>query len=279
MSVAAGDFDYIAQLVRRRSAIVLEPGKEYLVESRLLPVARRTGDGSVSELVARLRTQPDDGLQHEVVDAMTTNETSWFRDRHPFDALASRILPDLLARRAAQREISIWSAGCSSGQEPYSIAMILHGQMSLHPGWQVSILATDLSREMLAKARAGRYGQLEVNRGLPATMLVSHFDRAGIEWVVKDRLRQLVEFRPLNLAEPVGPVLPRFDVVFLRNVLIYFDHETKRRVLAQVRRVLRPDGYLFLGGAETTLNVDDAFMPVQYDRATCYRLRGGEAPS
>ena len=277
MSVAAGDFDYIAQLVRQGSAIVLEPGKEYLVESRLLPLARKVGDGSVSELVARLRTEPDDGLRHQVVDAMTTNETSWFRDRHPFDALGSRILPDLLARRATQRQIAIWSAGCSSGQEPYSIAMILHGQLALHPGWQVSVLGTDLSREMLAKATAGRYGQLEVNRGLPATMLVNHFERAGTDWVVKDHIRQLVEFRRLNLAEAVAAALPRFDVVFLRDVLIYFDHETKQRVLARVRRVLRPDGYLFLGGAETTLNVDDAFEPVQYDRATCYRLRGGAA--
>jgi chemotaxis protein methyltransferase CheR len=279
MSVAAHDFDYIARLVRRSSAIVLEPGKEYLVESRLLPIARRTGDGSLSALVARLRAEPDDGLHHEVIDAMTTNETSWFRDRHPFDALGSRILPELLTKRAAQRRIAIWSAGCSSGQEPYSIAMVVHNVMSLHPGWQVGILGTDLSQEMLAKARAGRYGQLEVNRGLPATMLVNHFERAGMEWVVKDHLRQLVQFRQVNLAEPVATRVPRFDVVFLRNVLIYFDGETKRRVLEQVRRVLRPDGYLFLGGAETTLNVDDAFEPVQYDRATCYRLRGGEAPS
>jgi chemotaxis protein methyltransferase CheR len=277
MSVAAGDFDYIAQLLRQRSAIVLEPGKEYLVESRLLPIARKVGDGSVSDLVARLRAEPDDGLQHAVVDAMTTNETSWFRDRHPFDAIGSRILPDLLARRAAERQLSIWSAGCSSGQEPYSVAMVLHAQLALHPGWQVRVLGTDLSREMLAKASAGRYGQLEVNRGLPATMLVNHFERSGTDWVVKEHIRRLVEFRWLNLAEPAEPALPRFDVVLLRNVLIYFDQETKQRVLARVRRVLRPDGYLFLGGAETTLNVDDAFEPVQYDRATCYRLRGGEA--
>jgi chemotaxis protein methyltransferase CheR len=277
MSVAAGDFDYIAQLVRQRSAIVLEPGKEYLVESRLLPIARKVGDGSVSGLVARLRAEPDDGLHHAVVDAMTTNETSWFRDHHPFDALGSRILPDLLVRRAAQRQLSIWSAGCSSGQEPYSVAMVLHAQLALHPGWQVRVLGTDLSREMLAKASAGRYGQLEVNRGLPATMLVNHFERSGTDWVVKEHIRSLVEFRWLNLAEGAEPALPRFDVVLLRNVLIYFDQQTKQRVLARVRRVLRPDGYLFLGGAETTLNVDDAFEPVQYDRATCYRLRGGAA--
>lgn len=278
MTVAARDFDYIARLVHQRSAIVLEPGKEYLVESRLMPLARRVGGGSVSDLVARLQSDRDDQLHHEVVDAMTTNETSWFRDRHPFDAFANHILPELVRARAGQRRLAIWSAGCSGGQEPYSLAMVVHHQMALHPGWQVDILATDLSQEMLAKAKAGRYGQLEVNRGLPATMLVSHFDRVGMEWVVKDHLRQYVQFRQVNLAQPLPALTPaRFDVVFLRNVLIYFDTATKRKVFEQIRRVLRPDGYLFLGGAETTLNVDDAFEPVQFDRATCHRLRGGEA--
>jgi chemotaxis protein methyltransferase CheR len=279
MTVATADFDYIAALVRRRSAIVIEPGKEYLVESRLLPLARRSGVETVADLVARLQSREDDDLHHDVVDAMTTNETSWFRDRHPFDALATHVVPMLLRSRGRHRRIDVWSAGCSSGQEPYSIAMILHNQMSLHPGWTVRVLGTDLSREMLDRARAGRYGQLEVNRGLPATMLVSHFDRVGVEWVVKNYLRQLVRFDMVNLAKPLPSWVPFFDVVFMRNVLIYFDVETKREVLERVRRVLRPDGCLFLGGAETALNVHDSFEPVQLDRATCYRLRGGEALS
>jgi chemotaxis protein methyltransferase CheR len=276
MSVGAADFDYIAQLVWRRSAIVLEPGKEYLVESRLTPLVRREGGEQISDLVARLQSQPEAGLHAEVVDAMTTNETSWFRDRLPFDALSGHILPDLLTKRARERRITIWSAGCSSGQEPYSIAMMLANSLAMHPGWSVQIIATDLSEEMLTKARRGRYGQLEVNRGLPAQMLVTNFERIGMEWEVKESIRSMVDFRPANLARPFDAVVASADVVFLRNVLIYFDTETKKQVLKRVRSVLRPDGYLFLGGAETTLNVDEAFEPVQFDRATCYRLRGGE---
>jgi chemotaxis protein methyltransferase CheR len=276
MTVGASDFDYIAQLVWRRSAIVLEPGKEYLVESRLTPIARRVGGEAISDLVSRLQSQPENQLHSDVVDAMTTNETSWFRDRLPFDALSAHILPDLLEKRSRERRISIWSAGCSSGQEPYSIAMILANGLAMHPGWTTNILATDLSDEMLVKARQGRYGQLEVNRGLPAQMLVSNFERSGMVWEVREGIRQMVEFKALNLARPFDTVVPSVDVVFLRNVLIYFDTETKKQVLKRVRSVLRPDGYLFLGGAETTLNVDEAFEPVQFDRATCYRLRGGE---
>ncbi len=275
MTVGASDFDYIAQLVWRRSAIVLEPGKEYLVESRLTPLVRRTGGEAISDLVARLQSQPEDALHTEVVDAMTTNETSWFRDRLPFDALVSHLLPDLMAKRARERRLTIWSAGCSSGQEPYSIAMLLANAMAMHPGWSVQILATDLSDEMLAKAQRGKYGQLEVNRGLPAQLLVNNFERVGMEWEVKPAIRQMVEFRSMNLARPFESV-PSADVVFLRNVLIYFDTETKKQVLKRVRSVLRPDGYLFLGGAETTLNVDEAYEPVQFDRATCYRVRSGE---
>jgi chemotaxis protein methyltransferase CheR len=276
MTVGAADFDYIAQLVWRRSAIVLEPGKEYLVESRLTPLVRREGGEAIADLVARLQSSPEATLHAEVVDAMTTNETSWFRDRLPFDALSGHILPDLLVKRARERRITIWSAGCSSGQEPYSIAMMLANSLAMHPGWSVQIIATDLSEEMLTKAKRGRYGQLEVNRGLPAQMLVTNFERIGMEWEVKSSIRSMVDFRPLNLARPFESVVGSPDVVFLRNVLIYFDSETKKQVLKRVRSVMKPDGYLFLGGAETTLNVDEAFEPVQFDRATCYRLRGGE---
>jgi chemotaxis protein methyltransferase CheR len=276
MTVGASDFDYIAQLVWRRSAIVLEPGKEYLVESRLSPLVRRVdGVEAISDLVARLQAQPENALHTEVVDAMTTNETSWFRDRLPFDALTAHIVPELMAKRARERRITIWSAGCSSGQEPYSIAMLMANALAMHPGWSVQILGTDLSDEMLAKAARARYGQLEVNRGLPAQMLVSNFERSGMDWEVKPAIRQMVEFRSLNLARALPP-MPPADVIFLRNVLIYFDTETKKQVLQRVRSVLRPDGYLFLGGAETTLNVDEAYEPVQFDRATCYRVRSGE---
>ncbi len=275
MTVGAADFDWIAQLVWKRSAIVLEKGKEYLVESRLAPLARKTGAETVSEFVTRLIAKPDSSLITEVVDAMTTNETSWFRDHYPFQALQSHVFPELTRNRSRQRVLRIWSAGCSSGQEPYSIAMVAQDHFALHPGWAIDIIGSDLSDVMLEKARNARYGQLEVNRGLPVAMLVRHFERLGTEWQLRPEIRKMVQFQGVNLAQPIAP-MGTFDVIFLRNVLIYFDAETKRGIFQQVKRMLRPDGYLFLGGAETTLNVDPDFEPVMYDRATCYRLRGRE---
>ncbi|MDQ1682673.1 MAG: chemotaxis protein methyltransferase CheR [Frankiaceae bacterium] len=275
MTVGAADFDWIAQLVWQRSAIVLEKGKEYLVESRLAPLARKTGAETVSEFVTRLIAKPDSSLISEVIDAMTTNETSWFRDHYPFQALQSHVLPELTRNRGRQRTLRVWSAGCSSGQEPYSIAMVVQDHFALHPGWAVDIIGSDLSDVMLEKARNARYGQLEVNRGLPVAMLVRHFERLGTEWQLRPEIRRMVDFRSINLAQRI-PEMGTFDIIFLRNVLIYFDADTKRGIFEQVKRVLRPDGYLFLGGAETTLNVDPDFEPVMYDRATCYRLRGRE---
>ncbi|MCU1678916.1 MAG: methyltransferase, CheR-type [Frankiales bacterium] len=275
MTVGAADFDWIAQLVWQRSAIVLEKGKEYLVESRLAPLARKTGAETVSEFVTRLMAKPDSSLISEVIDAMTTNETSWFRDHYPFQAMQSHVLPELTRNRGRSRTLRIWSAGCSGGQEPYSIAMVVKDHFALHPGWAVDIIGSDLSDVMLEKARNARYGQLEVNRGLPVAMLVRHFERLGTEWQLRPEIRRMVQFASVNLAQQIEP-MGTFDVIFLRNVLIYFDVDTKRGIFEQVKRMLRPDGYLFLGGAETTLNVDPDFEPVMYDRATCYRLRGRE---
>jgi len=272
MTIAPADFEYVQKLVHERAAIVLEPGKEYLAESRLLAVARREGLGSLAELVARLRGERWNPLHRKVVEAMTTNETSFFRDAHPFDALRRRILPEVLERRAAERVLRIWSAASSSGQEAYSIAMLLREEAAALRGWQVGILGTDLSAEMVARARAGRFSQLEVNRGLPATFLARYFRRRGMEWEIDEAVRGMVEFREMNLAD-AWPVLPEMDVVFMRNVLIYFDLDTKRAVLARVRRVLRPGGYLFLGGAETTINLDDGFERVVLDQAPAYRPR------
>lgn len=271
-TLTTSDFDFVCELVRRQSAIVLEPGKEYLVESRLLPLARATKEGSIASLVTTMRREPSGPLVAKVVDAMTTNETSFFRDNHPFDALAKHVLPELLRTRAAERRLSFWCGASSSGQEPYTISMVLREALAGSPGWQTSLLATDLSAEMLARTKAGRYSQLEVNRGVPVTMLVKHFEKVGTEWQVKPDLRAMVRTRPLNLAVPF-PAMGPFDVVFLRNVLIYFDTPTKKAVLDRVRRVLRPGGYLFLGGAETTLTIDDAWERVVLDRATAYRPR------
>jgi chemotaxis protein methyltransferase CheR len=271
-AVSSTDFDYIRTLVRDRSAIVLEPGKEYLVQARLLPVARKQGIEDIRGLVERLK-RGEPVLATQVVEAMTTNETSFFRDVHPFESLREDVLPDLLEKRAATRTLRIWSAAASTGQEAYTIAMTLREHFPQLHAWNVSILGTDLSGEVIERANEGRYAQIEVNRGLPAPMLVKYFERVGPAWRVTAELRRLVEFRQMNLTT-AWPVLPRMDVVFLRNVLIYFDTPTKQAVLQRVRQVLAPDGYLFLGAAETTLQFDGLFERVPRARANCYRVIG-----
>lgn len=275
MSLNLDDFDYIRALVRDRSAISLGREQAYLAEARLGTLARREGFDSVRMLIAEVRSgrQDDGGLRWRVVEAMTTNESSFFRDLHPFEALRRAILPGLIARRGAARRLKIWCAACSSGQEPYSIAMLLreHFEAQL-AGWEVSILATDLSSDVLAKARAGRYTQMEVNRGVPAPLLVKSFRKIDAEWCLADEVRRMVTFQHLNLVEP-WPAIGPFDLIMLRNVLIYFDPEAKRRLLDRTARVLAADGYLFLGAAETTLNLSDAYDRVEVHRAACYRLR------
>jgi chemotaxis protein methyltransferase CheR len=273
VALDSADFEFVSTLVRKRSAIVLEPEKNYLVESRLLPVVRREGLSSVADLVARLRAGSQNGLPDMVVEAMTTNETSFFRDLNPFEALRKVVLPELLQRRANTRSLNIWCGAASTGQEPYTIALILREHFPGFSDWRISIVATDLSSEVLTKARQGRYSQLEVNRGLPAALLIKYFDRQGTQWQVKEDVRRLVDFRQLNLIDPSWGLMA-IDIVFLRNVLIYFDVPTKKNVLQKIRQILRPDGYLFLGGAETTLNLDPGFDRISFERAGCYRLRG-----
>lgn len=274
MTLSAADFAYIRELVRRRSAIALD-GKEYLAEARLPPVARAAGADSLAALVSLLRRSPEGDLHLQAVEALTTNETSWFRDRHCFEAFESVLLPDLLRRRAGQRRLTVWSAAASSGQEAYSIAMLVQEQLAGGPSWDVRVLATDLSTRMVARTQAGVYSQLEVNRGLAATRLVRYFSRAGTGWQVDASLRALVSAAALNLAAPF-PVLPAVDVVFLRNVLIYFPVAEQAAVLGRVRRVLRPDGYLLLGSAETTAAAAEGFERVPLERATAYRVRAGQ---
>ena len=272
-ALASSGFDWVCQLVRRESAIVLAPGKEYLVEARLMPLARQLGLPGVAELVDRVRARPDPALTRGIVEALTTNETSWFRDGDPFTTLTSTVVPALQAARRPTEEIKIWSAACSSGQEAYTIGMLLADAL---PGAtsRVKITATDLSRAMVERTRAGRFSQLEVNRGLPAPMLIRHFTRVGTEWEIAPALRQMVTASELNLAGPL-PRLGPFDVVYLRNVLIYFDPPTKREVLRKVRQVMRPDGWLFLGAAETTLGVDDTWERVPCGRGSAYRPTKG----
>jgi len=270
MSLSPADFDFIRELVLRKSAIVLEPGKEYLAEARLTPLARREGLHGIGEMVDQLRERPHSPLQSKIVAAMTTNETSFFRDRHPFEAMREGLFPELIESRRSQRQLDIWCAACSSGQEPYSIAMTLRQQFPELGSWDLQLLATDLNEEMVQRAAAGRFSQLEVNRGLPATMLIEYFERDGVEWQVKDSLRKMIRFRVFNLLDSWA-TLPRMDLIIMRNVLIYFSQEVKKRILAQVRGQLRPGGYLLLGSAETTLNIDSEFERIKVGKTSCYR--------
>lgn len=273
MPLSTLDFDFVRRLVHERAAIALDESKVYLARNRLDTLARQEGLGSVGELVGRLRREPAEGLKRKVIEAMTTNETSFFRDIHPFEALRETFLPDLMRRRAATRRLTIWCAACSTGQEPYSLAMILREHYPSLDGWNRVFLASDLSTEVLDRARAGRYSQMEVNRGVPATLLVRHFRRDGLDWYVHDAIRRMVDFRCVNL---IGdwPTMPAPDLVMMRNVLIYFDADTKRRILLRMARFIAPDGFLFLGGAENTLGCDDLFERTGPPRSGAYRLRG-----
>ena len=269
------DFEYIRTMVRDRSAICLDREQSYLAEARLDALARREGLGSVEKLILKARGESPvgGGLRQRMVEAMTTNESYFFRDVQPFEALRKVILPGLIARRGQTRELRIWCAACSSGQEPYSIALLLREHFGPQlSSWEVSILATDISTEILTKAREGRYTQMEVNRGVPAAMLVHSFYKVGSEWHLKDEIRRMVTFQHFNLIDP-WPRLGPIDLLMLRNVLIYFDPSVKRSLLDRASRVLAADGHLFLGAAETTLNLSDAYERVDIERAACYRLR------
>ena len=270
MTLSQSEFTYVSTMVRREASIVLAPGKEYLVEARLIPVARAVGAANVNEFLAELQRRPNPANQRRIIDALTTNETSWFRDREPFNALTEVVLPDLIKTRASTRKIRVWSAASSSGQEAYSLAILM--SENLPPGWSYEIMGTDISTEMVKRAEAAEYSQVEVNRGLPASQLVQYFERAGAHWRITAPLRRNVSFRLMNLTAPL-PAMQPFDVIFLRNVLIYFDVATKRTVLQNVARLLRPDGLLFLGAAETTIGIDDNYERVAAGRTSAYRVR------
>jgi chemotaxis protein methyltransferase CheR len=270
MTISASAFTFVRDLVRAESAIVLEPGKEYLVESRLVTLARDGGHPTVDAYVEELSTRRNPVALKQVVEALTTNETSWFRDSDPFTTLRQTVFPGL-AQARTQRQVRIWAAACSSGQEPYSILMTAQDTPEI-AGWKIDMVASDLSQEMLDRARRGEYSQLEVNRGLPATTLVRHFERSGVNWRISPALAAQVQFRQLNLMRPFPP-MGTFDVVFLRNVLIYFDLETKRDILRRVRQIMAPDGHLFLGAAEMTMGIDDAWERVPAGRSSIYRIR------
>ena len=269
MALDPKDFDRVRELVLKRSGIVLDETKGYLVDARLTTLVRKLNLGTPEALMAKFA---DPAVQSAIVEAMTTNETSFFRDLHPFEALKTQVLPQLLASRGDQRKLTIWCAASSTGQEPYTLAILLKEHFPQLANWHLTFVASDLSTEVLEKAKTGRYSQLEMNRGLPAPLLVKYFKKVGLEWEVKPEVRAMIDFRKVNLLE-AWPLLPPADLVLMRNVLIYFDIPTKKQIFARLRRVMQPDGFLFLGAAETTLNIDDAFVRSSWEKSGCYKLK------
>jgi chemotaxis protein methyltransferase CheR len=255
------DFDFIAGLLKQTSGLVLTPEKAYLLESRLMPVARKFGFENLDNLVESVRKDRSKNLVDEITDAMTTNESLFFRDGTPFEQFRAVIMPRLLQLRSGTKTIRIWSSASSSGQEPYSIAMLLKDMGYMLAGWNIELIATDISNEMLARAREGKYTQFEVQRGLPIATLVKYFSQEGESWRIDQEIRTMVDYRHFNLLDDPR-MLGEFDIIFCRNVLIYFDHVTKGEVLDRMSHILADDGVLFLGAAETVLGITDRFVPV-----------------
>ena len=261
------DYEFLRKLLKERSGLDLSSDKQYLVESRLVPLARKAALQGIPELVQKMKAGGDE-LITEVVEAMTTNETFFFRDKIPFDHLRETILPALVQARASRQTLRIWCAASSTGQEPYSVAMCVKEFAGL-AGWRVEILATDLSQEVLEKSKAGIYSQFEVQRGLPIQMLVKYFTQIGELWQLNPDIRAMVQHRQLNLLQDFSH-LGKFDVIFCRNVLIYFDQGTKTAIFERLARMIEPDGVLTLGAAESVVGISEAFKPY-LDRRGLYR--------
>ncbi|WP_414571815.1 CheR family methyltransferase [Nostoc sp. CCY 9925] len=271
MDVSSADFEYLRQLVHKHSGIVLSADKTYLAELHLQPIVESAGFSSIADLITYLRNQPFNNLHVQTIEALVTTETSFFRDGYPFEALKQYVLPELVKQRKIERSLNIWCAACSNGQEPYSIAILIQEHFPVLVNWSLRLIASDFSTKVLARARQGNYNQLEINRGLPKNIRDKYFKRLDNNWQINQEIRQMIDFRQFNLVE-TWPYLPKFDVIFLRNVLIYFDIVTKKALLKKVKQQLRPDGYLFLGSGETTINLDESFKLVTFDKHICYQL-------
>jgi len=271
VTVSRDDLTFVQRELRETTGVILDDDKGYLLESRLLSLVDAEGVKTVGELVTRMRRPSSAELRRHAVHALLNGETLFFRDIACFEALRDQVIPQLMRARP-ERQLHVWSAACSTGQEPYSIAMLLAEHFPELSNWNVQLIATDVSPTHLARARGARYSQFEVNRGLPALMLVRHFTKEEDAWVVRQEIRDRVRFQELNLIEP-WPYLPRCDVVFLRNVMIYWGAETRRDVLSRIRQVLRPDGFLVLGATETTFLAEDQLELIPETRC-CFRLRG-----
>ncbi|MER2520439.1 MAG: protein-glutamate O-methyltransferase [Bdellovibrionales bacterium] len=272
------DFDLFAVMVKQRSGLVLTREKAYLLESRLLPVARKNNLKSLEDMAQAIRTTRSEAMMTDITEAMTTNETFFFRDTKPFDLFKKILLPILLASRAGRKQIRIWSAASSSGQEAYSLAMICCEEAARLAGWKIDIIGTDLSHEVVERAKTGIYSQFEVQRGLPVAMLVKYFQQLSTDkWQIKENIRQMVQFREANLLQDFGTI-GTFDIIYCRNVLIYFDAPTKARVLEAMSKILAPDGTLILGGAETVLGISDKFKPMGIEHGL-YVLSSYDVPA
>ena len=267
------DFEFVAQLLKRRSGLILTPDKGYLIESRFAPLARQFQLAGVEAIVAKLRAG-DETIARAVTEAMTTNESFFFRDKTPFEHFEKIILPKMLQTRAGAKRLRIWCAAASSGQEPYSLAMILKEKAAALKDWKIDILGTDLSTEILAKAKAGLYSQFEVQRGLPIQLLMRYFTKEGEAWRIKDEIRSMVQYKPANLLDAYSG-MGSFDVVYCRNVLIYFDEATKKNILMRLAQLMPPDGYLLLGAAETVVGLTSSFSPLDGTRGLYVK---GSAP-
>lgn len=270
----AAEFNVLSEVLKQRSGLTLTEDKGYLLESRLTPILRKRDFKTLGDLVAAVKKADDESLLVEVTEVMTTNESFFFRDTRPFDQFKDELLPTLMQNRGSSKTIRIWSAACSNGQEPYSLAMILREQAEKLAGWRIEIIATDLATGVLAKARAGIYSQFEVQRGLPIQYLVKYFKETGQGWEIDSSIRAMVQFKEFNLLDSMVS-LGNFDLVFCRNVLIYFDQATKADVLERICHQMSGDGYLCLGGAETVLGITESFKPAQGQRGV-YEIVPGE---
>ena len=266
--MSPAEYDYLRQFLKSRSGLVLSNEKQYLIESRLLPVARKAGLQSIAALVAKLKEPRETVLAEAVVEAMTTNESFFYRDKTPFEHFTQVMMPELLKSRASQKKIRIWCAAASTGQEPYTLAMCLKEMEAKVAGWRIEILGTDISNEVLERAKSGTYTQFEVQRGLPIQLLLKYFTQQGESWTIAPQLRSMVQWKKFNLLDSFAS-FGQFDIVFCRNVLIYFDQTTKVDILGRISKIMAPDGYLVLGAAETVVGLTDAFKPAP-DRRGLY---------
>ena len=268
-----GDFEFLANLLKERSGLMLTPDKVYLLESRLTPLARKRGLDTLEALIQKLRMPGDSGLLRDVTEAMTTNESFFFRDNTPFDLFKNHVMPAMAKARAGQKRLRIWCAAASTGQEPYSLAILLRENWHQWKDWKIEIVGTDICTQVLDKAKAGSYSQFEVQRGLPIQLLIKYFKQEGDIWRLNDEIRNMVSFRSFNLLDNFTG-LGTFDVIYCRNVLIYFDQPTKSGVLDRMAKTLAKDGTLFLGAAETVLGITDAFRPVRGQRGLYVSTEG-----